>query len=332
MSGRLRVLSAGPGETIQDAGRYGYLRYGVVASGPMDWIAYEILNRALENPRDAAAIEISRAGIAVACEAAPLVVAFGGGGFIWERSGARLSTAGIVRLEPGEHLRARAGSSWGNWTYLAIAGGIDVPRVLGSRSTYARFAIGGIEGRALRAGDALAACASDAQPQTGALLTPLLERPKGSIRVVLGPQDDYFTDEARATFFTQAYTISTRFDRMGYWLEGPRITHSGGFDIVSDGIPLGAIQVPGAGQPLVLMADHQATGGYPKLGTVARADIGAFAQHRPGENVRFEACTVDAARRALLDVYASLERPLSRASDEALASSNLIGGVISATD
>lgn len=339
-NGRLRILGAGPGETIQDAGRYGYLRYGVVASGPMDWIAYEIANHALENPHGAAAVEISRSGIEIACETAPMHVAVAGGGFVWERNGARLPNAGVARLEPGDRLRARAGS-WGSWTYLALAGGIDVPRVLGSRSTYARFSIGGIEGRALRAGDVLAPLASDAgEPATGAVLTPLLERRAGPVRVVLGPQDDYFTDDARATFFTQGYAISARFDRMGYWLEGPRLAHAGGFDIVSDGIALGAIQVPGSGQPVVLMADHQATGGYPKLGTIARADIGKFAQLRPREGVRFAACTVDAARQALLDAWSLLEQPLARpatplgsgSSDAALASSNLIGGVVNAFD
>jgi allophanate hydrolase subunit 2 len=118
---------------------------------------------------------------------------------------------------------------------------------------------------------------------------------------------------------------------MGYWLEGPKLTHEAGFDIVSDGIPLGAIQVPGAGQPVILMADHQATGGYPKLGTLTHADVGRFAQHRPGERVRFLPCAVEAAHRALRDVYAALDQTTLRAGDEILSSSNLIGGVVDGT-
>lgn len=328
MKGHLRVVRAGPGETIQDAGRDGYLRYGIVASGPMDWIAFGLANRALANPDGAAAIEISLAGIEVVCEDAPLLVAFAGGGFVWERGDARLPPAAVIALQPGEHLRTRAGS-WGTWTYLAVAGGIDVPPVLGSRSTYARFAIGGLEGRALRADDVLHSHehASDDLVE-GTLRTPLLERSNAPIRVVLGPQDDYFTSAARTTFFSESYTISGRFDRMGYWLEGPALAHEAGFDIVSDGIPLGAIQVPGSGQPVILMADHQATGGYPKLGTLTRADVGRFAQHRPGERVRFAPCSVDAAHRALREIYAALDETRIGAGDEILGSSNLIGGVV----
>jgi allophanate hydrolase subunit 2 len=115
---------------------------------------------------------------------------------------------------------------------------------------------------------------------------------------------------------------------MGYWLEGPNLAHEAGFDIVSDGIPLGAIQVPGSGQPVILMADHQATGGYPKLGTLTRADVGRFAQHRPGERVRFAPCAVEAAQGALRDIYMALDETSLRASDEILLSSNLIGGVV----
>jgi 5-oxoprolinase (ATP-hydrolysing) subunit C len=327
VNAQLRIVRAGPGETLQDAGRYGYLRYGIVASGPMDWIAFRLANRALGNPGDAASIEVSLAGIEVACEQAPLTVAFAGGGFVWERDGKRFPSAAVVRLEPGELLSARAGS-WGTWAYLAVCGGVDVPLVLGSRSTYARFAIGGYEGRALRAGDVLNV-RDHAQPVTeGTLRSPFLERSSSPIGVVLGPQDDYFTAQARETFFSESYAISARFDRMGYWLEGPKLAHEAGFDIVSDGIPLGAIQVPGSGQPVVLMADHQATGGYPKLGTLARIDTGRFAQHRPGERVRFAACTVDAAQHGLRETFATLEKPLTLAGDDVLGSSNLIGGVV----
>ena len=328
MNGRLRIVRAGPGETIQDAGRFGYLRYGIVASGPMDWIAFSLANRALANPDGAAAIEISLAGIEITCEDAPVAVAFAGGGFIWERDAARLPSAAAIVLRPGEHLRARAGA-WGTWTYLALAGGIDVAPVLGSRSTYARFAIGGFEGRALRAGDILSARSrTNEDAREGTLRAPVLERTGLPIHVVLGPQDDYFTNVARETFFSQSYTISARFDRMGYWLEGPKLTHEAGFDIVSDGIPLGAIQVPGSGQPVVLMADHQATGGYPKLGVLTRADVGRFAQHRPGERVRFAPCAVEPAHRMLRDVYAGLDAFAVSPSDEMLGSSNLIGGVV----
>ena len=334
----LRVVSAGPGATIQDGGRIGYLRYGVVASGPMDFLAFEIANRALENPAGAACIEISLGGIEVICVTEPIRLAFAGGGFSWQRDGTRLPSAAVVTLAPGERLSVKPGR-WGTWCYLAIEGGFDVPLVLGSRSTYARFAIGGLDGRALRADDVIPSVAPQARSrgtaanEESAIISPLLDRCDDRIRVVLGPQDDYFTPEALATFFEGTYAISPRCDRMGYWLEGPRLAHLSGFDIVSDGIPLGAIQVPGEGRPLILMADHQATGGYPKLGTVIRADIGAVAQHRPGDSLRFVRCSVDAARRALLELYAALVRPLvleplgAELRSEDLLARNLIGGV-----
>jgi biotin-dependent carboxylase-like uncharacterized protein len=314
----------------------------------MDWIAYEIANRALGNPEGAAAVEISLGGIELACEGAPLRVAFAGGGFAWsllDASGSRaaaLPRAAVVRLDPGQRLRASAGG-WGVWTYLAVEGGVDVPPVLGSRSTYARFSIGGLDGRPLRAGDRLAALPSVAaagpgRPAAGAIVSEVLEKTQAPIRVILGPQDDYFTRSAIETFFREPYAIDARFDRMGYWLNGPALRHAAGFDIVSDGIALGAIQVPGSGVPVVLMADHQATGGYPKLGTVIRADVGRLAQHRPGERVRFEMCNPDAARRSLLAIYQTLGRavelrPLQAgASEELLFQSNLIGGITDGSD
>lgn len=331
--GRLRVVTAGAGATIQDAGRFGYLRYGIVASGPMDWIAYEIANRALGNSADAACIEVPPHGIEVACEDAPLRVAFAGGGFSWQHGTARIGSAGVLQLRPGERLSAKPGN-WGSWAYLAVAGGIDVKPVLGSRSTYARFGLPGIEGRTLRAGDALETFGGEIDDEgAGAIHCPLLERSRAKMRVMLGPQDDYLTADSIERFFSQPYAVSTRFDRMGYWVDGPALQHSHGFDIVSDGIALGAIQVPGAGQPLVLMADHQSTGGYPKLGTVIRADIGAFAQHRPGEPLHFARCDAETARRALLDVYVSLENeitlvPRGQIRQDLLHDSNLIGGVV----
>ena len=331
----LRVVSAGPGATIQDAGRFGYLRYGVVASGPMDWIAYDLANRALKNPSRAACIEISLGGLELECAGEPVAVAFAGGGFDWTRNGERLPSAAVVQLQPGNRLRASAGA-WGTWTYLAVEGGVDVPLVLASRSTYARFSIGGLDGRALRAGDILSSRAVQST-LSATIVSALVEKSEDPIRVILGPQDDYFTREAIETLFSQTYAISARFDRMGYWLDGPRLEHAGGYDIVSDGIPLGGIQVPGSGQPLVLMADHQATGGYPKIATVIRADIGRFAQNRPGESVRFAPCDQHVAREALLRIDAVLSEialaPFSRGiSEESLLASNLISGVVDGSD
>ena len=142
MPPRLRVTRAGPGVTVQDRGRHGYLRYGVNECGPMDWLAHETANRALENPGDAASLEIATGGVEVVCDDAPVRVAYAGGGFAWSHNGVRRPPAAVLQLRPGDRLAAGAGA-WGAWTYLAVEGGIDVPRVLGSRSTHTRSEMGG---------------------------------------------------------------------------------------------------------------------------------------------------------------------------------------------
>jgi allophanate hydrolase len=183
--------------------------------------------------------------------------------------------------------------------YLAVEGGIEVPPVLGSAATYVRSHIGGLHGGVLRAGDVLPVRDGDAaeRPET------MLARPfdpdfAAPIRVVLGPQDDYFTEVAVQMFLSATYTISSQSDRMGYRLQGPALAHAGGYDIVSDGIVPGSIQVPGSGQPIVLLADSQTTGGYPKIATVISADLPLIGRRRPGAEVRFVTVTQEQAEQA----------------------------------
>jgi biotin-dependent carboxylase-like uncharacterized protein len=338
MRGCLRVLRAGPGATIQDGGRFGNLRYGVTPAGPMDWTAFRTANFALGNDDRAAAIEVPASGIEIVCEGAPLWVAFAGGAFVWRRSRMELPKAARLLLEPGETLAARAGDS-GSFAYLAVEGGLDTPVAMGSRATHTRSGMGGIEGRMLRADDVLPA-AAPAQQRDGTSFeamidAPWLTRHSDPFRVVLGPQDDCFTAESLSAFFACAFTLSPAADRMAYRFDGPDIAHARGYDIVSDGVALGAIQIPGDKKPLVLMADRQPTGGYPKLGHVARADIGRLAQMRPGEICRFRAVSVAEARAALLareDEIATTHqrlRPLRPAlTSEKLFEANLIDGVV----
>ena len=201
MRGRLRVLHAGPGATLQDSGRHGYLRYGVTPAGPMDWTAFRTANFALGNDERAAAIEVPPGGVEVICENAPLWVAFAGGAFVWRRGGVALPTAARLRLQPGESLAARAGAH-GAFAFLAAAGGFDTPAVMGSRATHLRSGMGGIEGRMLRAGDVLPAAAPAREPDGEALIdAPWLARDSDPFRVVLGPQDDYFTAESLSCVF-----------------------------------------------------------------------------------------------------------------------------------
>jgi biotin-dependent carboxylase-like uncharacterized protein len=302
----------------------------------MDWTAFHTANSALANDR-AAAIEITFGGLEVICEGAPLALAYAGGAFLWRRDGAVLPQAARLVLEPGTTLAARAGES-GAFTYLAVEGGFETPIVMGSRATHTRSAMGGIEGRMLRAGDVLPAASTERPDGTSFEATidaPWLDRDSGLFRVVLGPQDDYFAQETLSAFFQGQFTLTPAADRMAYRFKGPEIAHTRGYDIVSDGVALGAIQIAGDKQPLVLMADRQPTGGYPKLGHVARADIGRLAQMRPGETCGFRAVSVAEARAALLrleDEIATTRqrlRPLRREfTSESLFEANLIGGVV----
>jgi len=182
--------------------------------------------------------------------------------------------------------------------YVAFSGGLDVPPVLGSRATYLRGRLGGLEGRSLKRDDALRLLAAPmpVRRRLAPAERPALEA-EPEIRVVLGPQADRFAAEGIAAFLGGPYEMLPQSDRMGARLSGPRITHTRGHDIISDGIALGAIQVPGDGQPIVLLVDRQSTGGYAKIATVGSFDIGRIGQVKPGQRVRFRAVDVAGAHR-----------------------------------
>jgi len=338
MKGHLRVLRAGQGETIQDSGRRGFLRYGVPTSGPMDWVAHATANRALENEPGAAAIEVSVAGIDLMCEMASLRIAYAGGDFLYACNRTRLPNAAVLCLNPGDHLSVRAGS-WGAWTYIAVAGGVDVPLVLGSRSTNLASQFGGLDGRLLAPGDVLCPIApSEPAARSGleiSMVAPWLARSQRPVRLILGPQDDFFDPTSIDALFCEPFFISSRVNRIGYWLNGPVFKHSGkGYNIVSDGIAMGAIQVPGSGQAVVLLADRQPTGGYPKIAAVIRADLGHVAQTRPGEALHFACSDPSQARDALMELDQNLNRlsdyllPAGSTQSEYLFRCNLIDGVV----
>jgi biotin-dependent carboxylase-like uncharacterized protein len=334
MIGHLSILCVGAGATIQDGGRFHYRRFGVTPAGPMDWAAFTTANLALGNAADAAAIEIGIGGIEISCDM-PVMLAFAGGSFVWTRDGVALPSAMRLTLTPGQKLAARAGA-WGSFAYLAVTGAIATPLVLGSRATHTRAHLGGIDGRMLQAGDRLPIAGEPgASKDDAAIAAPWLEGQTQAFRVVLGPQQDYFDAAALEAFFDSAFRLTHQADRMAYKLEGPKVAHNRDFNIVSDGIALGAIQIAGDGQPLVLMADHQPTGGYPKLGYVIRADIGRLAQLRPGETCRFTRINVETARAALLDLDTKMAqianhlRQIRRVpTSEDLLRINLISGVV----
>jgi biotin-dependent carboxylase-like uncharacterized protein len=336
MTAALRIRAAGPGVTIQDAGRPFYLRYGVTPAGPMDAGALAAANLALGAPPGSAAIEVSLGGVALEAEGAAVGLAVAGGDFDLRLDGAPLPGACALALEPGGVVTIRAGRA-GAWCYVAIAGRLDLPPALGSLATHARSGLGGLEGRGLAAGDRLALVDLSPPPREPlAIDAPWLADSAEPIDVLLGPQQDRFTAQAIEAFLAASWRLSPRSDRMAYRLEGPSLAHSDGHDIVSDGVALGAIQVPGDGAPLVLMADRQPTGGYPKIANVIGADIGRLAQKRPGDAVRFRAVAIEQAvarRRARHEAIAAgvALRPLAPdLTPEFLLAANLIGGVADA--
>jgi biotin-dependent carboxylase-like uncharacterized protein len=293
--------------SLQDAGRMGWRRFGLSGSGAMDRLALAQANALVGNDPGAAAIEFTLMGGTVEVADGPLRVAVAGAASTVTAAGRPLPPGTSASLRPGETLvigPVRAGV----FMYLAVSGTVDLPQMLGSLSLHLRAEIGGISGRPLRAGDELPITArAPSGPELS--LPPIGLEPEAPIRVVLGPQSDYFAEDAVASLLSANYTISGEADRMGYRLSGPPIPHLRGFNIVSDGIVQGAVQVPGSGVPIVMMADHQTTGGYPKIATVISADLRILAQRRSGDSVRFQAISIEeahASARARAELLGSL--------------------------
>lgn len=339
MSAFLQVVEPGPLVTVQDRGRPGWQRIGVTPAGAIDPISFAAANALVGNPLDTAALEFTLIGGVYAVEGGPLRLAVVGPAFPVAIDGAPIPALTSFLLQPGQKLRigsASAGAVGGARGYLAALGGIATPPVLGSRSTHVRSGFGGLDGRALRAGDRLPIAPAAIEGAEMKLDPALLPTAPARTRVILGPQDDYFTAQGIDSFLTADFTVSTDADRMGYRLTGPVVEHRDGFNIVSDGVGIGAIQVPGNGQPIVLLADRQSTGGYPKIAGVISVDLAFLAQKRPGDVVRFEAIGMQAAqalareRAAFLKSLPTLVKPavVLSPSAEDLLSVNLISGMV----
>ena len=307
----LEIMRAGPLTSVQDRGRLGSQKFGVTVSGAMDEIGLRIGNMLVGNPQDAAALEISFLGpqiriladVVLALTGAEMDADLDGRAAPWYQ--AFLARAGQI-LDVRHCVRGMRG-------YLAVGGGIDVAVRLGSRSTSLAAGFGGVEGRPLREGDIVAVGPIVGSPGRWAgRSVPAIWRPvfasSQTMRVIWGPQDDAFTEAGRRTFLESAYEATSSSDRMGCRLEGPGIEHVGAADIISDWIPLGGIQVPGNGKPIILLADRQTTGGYTKIATVIGPDIPKLAQLRPGDRVRFQAIAAQDAQA----IARGQERDLSR--------------------
>ena len=292
----IRVLDPGPQTTVQDAGRRGQLRYGIPPSGPVDARSFTIANRLVGNADPDAGLEFTLIGPRLRAEG-PCVVAVTGADSPVTVNDAPAAAWTTLALRAGDVVKVGPART-GVRGYVAVAGGIDVPPVLGSRATYLRGRLGGLEGRALRRDDVLRLGAA-ARVRVRAVAARAIPdwRAEPVLRVVLGPQADRFTDEGIAAFLGGTYEVLPQSDRMGARLSGPRIAHARGHDIISDGIAPGAVQVPGDGQPIVLLVDRQSTGGYTKIATVCSFDIARVGQAKPGQRVRFSAVDVAEAQR-----------------------------------
>lgn len=307
----LLVRQQGQFVTVQDYGRMGWKRFGVPRSGAMDLLSLAVANVLVGNSLHAPALEFMFVGgeYELLAEGGRRV-AVTGGSFPVFQNGKRVSAYRSIQLSRGDILRIGAAPD-AVWGYLAINGSFAMPRELGSASTNVASGIGGLDGCALRAGDAvpLGTSVLDAGQPNVEQTFYAPQRPKSLlVRVVLGPQDNYFDPKSLDVLLSEPFTITHHIDRMGYNLLGPKLVHARGPDLISDGVVPGSIQVPGSGQLIALFADCQPTGGYPKVATVLSADIGRLAQSRPGSTVRFYSVTIEEAYEARLSFLRRFEQ------------------------
>lgn len=292
MSGVLRILRAAPLTSLQDLGRPAARRLGLSASGPMDGAAYLHAGGRLGRA-GTTAIEFTRAGMDFALEQGAVRVAWAGGDFRVRHNGVDLPWPGAATLSEGDTL-AIAPGAWGNYGYLRLDADCDVEPVLGSRATHLTAGIGGVAGRALRAGDHIAFSGLPSPTP----LHPISARSDGPFRFIWGLHAEIFAPALRQRFVSSPFRVSPRLDRMGVRLEDLAGMFSGAtiLSLVSDAIVPGDVQILGDGTPIVLMRDHQTTGGYPRIATVISADLDRLAQMRPGEDIGFTPVSLEHAQ------------------------------------
>jgi biotin-dependent carboxylase-like uncharacterized protein len=341
----LRVLSPGLSATIQDVGRPGFQRFGVPMSGALDPWSLQAANLLVGNDPGMGALEITYCGPTFIVEAESVRLAFAGGiAPIHVFADATTSMSRIIR--PLQSVRLcrgqliRVGSiNTSSLLYLAVEGGFDVPVVLGSVSTFVRGALGGLHGRALREGDKLPLVMNEVPQRTEHFLPHGLPPPQTTFRIMPGPQADYFAPTALDLLCDSEYAIETGSDRTGMRLDGPSIPHIRGYDIASDALAPGSIQIPGTQKPIVLLADRPTTGGYPKIATVISADLPALGRAPIGSKIAFNVVTAEAAMAARRELMVRMNGmkeclvPLDIGYEELsarLLNDNLVSGIFDA--
>ena len=309
-AGALHILKPGLLTTVQDLGRYGHQASGVPVAGPMDTYSHRLANQLAGNSIDAATLEVTLIGPDLIVEA-DTTMAIAGGQFEVTCDDRPLASGTSFSVTRGQRVKfgrlvegARA--------YLAVAGGIQTPPVLGSRATHLVSHMGGFNGRALRAGDRVPIVnAAPTRPQRKSAGLTLPTKGRALLRVMAGPQDGWFQADALRAIASVSFRISPQSNRMGYRLQGPPLVRAREDELISEPVGIGAIQVPAAGEPILLMADRQTAGGYPKIGYVISADLPIAGQLAPGDFIEFHVCTHQEAVAALI----SRERQLLRYAD-----------------
>ncbi|MEC7761734.1 MAG: biotin-dependent carboxyltransferase family protein [Pseudomonadota bacterium] len=334
----LRVIHAGPLVTIQDLGRAGLMRFGVPASGAMDRFSHGAALAALGLDRDAPAVEVSMGGLSLECRSGTVSFALCGGDFTFDHDGTRLPSWTVRTLHAGQTLRVQPGRS-GNWATLAFAGALDTACWLGHAATHSTSGLGGgplTAGQILHVKDAHSTPEREGEIATSeALIHP---QQRLDVPVVIGPQEAQFTAAARHTFETETFRVSPAFDRMGLRLEGPLLDLEDALSIPSEPAMRGSIQVAGDGVATVLMADHQTTGGYPKIATVPLAWTDLLAQARPGTRIKFKPVTPAGAIASTKQIESQRRDALAQISiprgtfAQRLMRANLISGVTAGID
>ncbi len=304
------IIIENPGllTTIQDEGRFGYGQFGVTPSGPMDVESFQIANLLVGNAPGESALEATILGPAFRVTE-ETIMAIAGADMTPTVNGTPIPMHQAIRVSAGSEVKLQAAQN-GSRTYIAFSGGFDVPLVMGSRATSIQNQIGGFCGRKLAKGDELFLRPAPDAPQniSHRFVTHQIRRKHENIvRVILGPQEDYFTQKGINDFLEKPYTVSKDFDRMGCRLEGEPIEHKTDGNIISDGMAYGAIQVPTTGKPIIMLAERQSTGGYTKIATVISVDLPVVGQCFPGDSIRFQAVSIDEAHRLLKEQNAKMQ-------------------------
>ena len=304
----IKILNPGLLTSIQDLGRVGYQKFGISPSGALDQTALKIANFLVNNPAGEAALEMTLMGAVIEFTASN-VIAVTGGIFSPTLNDSPIPLYTAIAVKSGDTLSFGVAKT-GCRSYIAFSGGLDVPVVMGSKSTNLKCKLGGYQGRQLKMGDEIPFAAPvETLSGLSQRMVPYYKREENvnTLRVVLGLQTEYFTAKGMETFFGEEYTVTNRSDRMGCNLDGPVIEYQSKADIISDGIPFGGIQIPNGGKPIIMLSDRQTTGGYAKIATVISADIPLFVQRKMGDKIRFKEVSIEQAQEIYAEEAKNLE-------------------------